>query len=233
MMEIPLPRPDLVQPADFTGRFSFYDDGWPGVLVLSEVSGFDLCGTYHSYRLNADYVATALVDERQRHHLAITIHDFNGMDRQLFDGYLFTSRKNVITGETSWKTIPYSFVARRCAPWTLSTFRPGGLAEPGDFAGWYSVYYDGGQGTVYLESVEGRSLRGVWRALGNRTELPVTATVDAEVPIRVTLRIDHGLNDGVQPPIMTGLLFSRPKNLVAGWIDWRGERLGCYMVRYR
>jgi hypothetical protein len=101
-----------------------------------------------------------------------------------------------------------------------------GDAIPADFAGRYTLRCDGGPASVELVHDGGRRLAGQWRY---RDDDPrgITAEVDQEEPLLIRLTLRTGVTDAV----LTGYLFSRPKNVVAGWIDVPQARIGCYLVR--
>jgi hypothetical protein len=218
--------PDPVVPMDFIGRYAFYDDGWLGALTLSEGSGGGLNASFHSYRFDADYRATALVGDRAPNEIVVRIRDFNELEEQVFTGYLFTRTKNAIAGQTEWKGVPFGFYGRRSRPRQVSPFGFGPL-QPVDFAGTYSVYCDGEPATVHLIFEQGSVLSGTWRWTFDGTAFPVAATVGDGVAHRIDLSIP-----GAGSPLFTGYLFTRPKNVVAGSIDHAETRLGCYMLRF-
>jgi hypothetical protein len=233
-----IPQPAGLQPVDFAGRYSIYDDGWAGTLWLEHRGGRKLDGTYHGIRFEAYFEVTAEVDERKPHLIELTIHDFNWQDEQLFIGYLFASTKNTITGCTMWREQPYGFVARKSRFLTLASFRSGGV-QPYDFAGAYSLYHDGYQATLVLAPGQARMLRGTYSRRSPAIELPVTAEIREDVPHEIEIRIpgevvgSAAVGEPDASALLTGWLFTRPKSAIAGWLDHGETRSGFYMTRFR
>jgi hypothetical protein len=226
-------RPALVDVADYVGRYAFYDDGWPGMLTLWRGQGRALDGAYHSYRFGTDHSLTAVVDERHGHHIGLTIHDFNELPGQSFTGYLFTRAYNGIAGSTEWKGEQFGFLARRWWPASLGVSHAGRVRSE-DFAGKFSVYCDGEHATLELRVAGTRALSGTLREGARGRAFPVAAAVDERVAHKVTMTV-HGLHDLVpeaDPPVITAFLFSRPRSVMAGWLDWGGEQVGCYLERF-
>jgi hypothetical protein len=211
----------------FAGQYTWYDDGWAGSMRLSADGSSTLTGRYRSYRFGTTHPVSARMSGPLSHNIELDIHDFNGLAAQRFTGYLATRSRALIAGVTEWRDDRYGFYARRGVPRALPAFRPGD-ALPEDFAGCYTLRCDGGPASVELAyEGEGR-LSGRWYC---RDEDPceVTGEVDPVEPlfVRLMLRDPHG------EALLVGYLFSRPKNVVAGWIDLPQGRVGCYLVRIR
>ncbi|TMR21976.1 hypothetical protein ETD86_13190 [Nonomuraea turkmeniaca] len=219
--------PPILHASDFVGQYTWYDDGWLGRLRLEAAEGkLPLRGSYFSYRFQSEHEVTAAFGGERPHEIRLGIHDFNGLDTQEFTGYLFAARKNAIAGVTYWRQERYAFFGKKAAPRLLPVFRRGEVT-PGDFAGAFSVHWDGGRAALVIDLVNGRRLGGVWRQVGAGRRV-VSGEVDADDSLLVRLSIGAP-EDNVR---LTGSLFSRPKHAVAGWIDTRSTRVGCYLIRY-
>lgn len=221
----PFGVPARVRPADFHGRYAFSDDGWPGSLTLGEGTGRTLTAAFHSYRFDADYEVTAIVSRERSNEIVIRIHEFNALDEQVFTGYLFTQARNAIVGQTEWKGSPFGFVGRKSRPRTLSPFR-GGPAEASDFGGSFSVYCDGHHATMETTLEDANRLEGLWRWSTSSETMPISIRTDDGVPQRCSL-----VAGTPRTPRFTGCIFTRSKNVIAGWVEDGDARMGCYMVR--
>jgi hypothetical protein len=209
----------------FAGQYTWYDDGWAGGLRLSADGPSTLSGRYTSHRFATTHTVSGQVTGPLSHEIHLDIHDFNGLAAQRFTGYLATESRALIAGFTQWRDERYGFYARRGVPRALPAFRAG-EALPADFAGRYVLRCDGGPASVELTHDGERRLSGHWR---HRDGSPyeITGEVDPAEPllVRLTLRTQAA------EAALTGYLFSRLKNLVAGWIDTPRVRVGCYLVR--
>jgi hypothetical protein len=210
--------PPTVGPPALAGQYTWYDDGWPGTMRLW-LHDARLVGRYTSHRFGTSHRVTADLDG---HELRLDIHDFNGLDAQRFTGYLATEGRMVIAGVTQWRDERFGFYAYRGVPRALATFRPGDVA-PGDFAGAYTLRCDTGPVSIELTHDGDRGLAGQWR---HRDEEPhdISGAVEPDDPLLVRLT----LLPHVQ---LSGYMFSRPKNVVTGWLDLLAGRRGCYLVR--
>jgi len=222
-------RPDvtIVRPEDFAGRYSFYDDGWTGRLLLEHDGDGRLWGTYHSDRDDRDYRASSSVGPPP-HRIELIIHEFNWMDQQVYTGHLFSQGKGAFAGSSVWQGKPFGFFARRATPLPLSAYRAG-RAEPQDLLGGYGVRIDGYRLDLMLSQQRGEALIG--RCWNDRlgVDLPVEASIGGEVPHQVRIVVGPGRPEALS---LDGYLFSEPKNAIAGSLQWEDVRLGFYMIRY-
>src|SRR5215471_794137 len=108
-----MPEVGTVKPGDFAGDFRFTHDGWPGVLSIQDTGSRIVRGTYIDSRLDQRYEVTGRIDVRLRHQIELVIREFNWVPEQRFVGYLFTKGKQAIAGTTSWKEMPFGFIASR------------------------------------------------------------------------------------------------------------------------
>ncbi|MFI6908725.1 hypothetical protein ACIBKY_46205 [Nonomuraea sp. NPDC050394] len=168
---------------------------------------------------------SAQVAEDPPHELVLDIHDFNGLAAQRFTGYLATESRGLIAGYTRWREERYGFYARRDLPRPLAAFRSGEVAPP-DFAGLYTLRCDGGPAALELLHVGDRRLSGHWRPPGGEPH-QIDGEIDQGDPLLVRLT----LSTPAGPATLTGSLFSRPKNVIAGWIDLPAARIPCYLLR--
>ncbi|MFC4039789.1 hypothetical protein ACFO1B_15290 [Dactylosporangium siamense] len=205
----------------FAGQYTWYDDGWAGALTVSAHGDSALSGQYTSLRFGTTHRVTATVGGALPTGIALDIHDFNGLDAQRFTGCVGTGSRALIAGVTQWRDERYGFYAVRDAPRPIAAFRVGEV-EPGDFAGRYTLRGDAGPVRVELTHTGGRAVEGVVHRPGDGP-LPLAGAVDPDDPLLVTLTAGDA--------VLSVRLFSRPKNVLAGWIDVPGARIPCYLVR--
>jgi hypothetical protein len=217
--------PTTLHAEAFAGQYTWYDDGWPGGLRLSADGPSALSGRYTSYRFGTTHQVSALVGSTFSNEIQLNIHDFNGLDQQLFTGYLAAEGQALIAGYTQWRDERFGFYARRGVPRALSAFRVGEVT-PADYAGRYILRCDGGPASVELTHDGERRLSGHWRYHDDQP-YDVSGEVDPGDPLLVRL----SLRTQAAEAVLTGYLFSRPKNLVTGWIDTPRTRAGCCLVR--
>jgi hypothetical protein len=224
------PQVAAVAPADFDGVYQLVHDGWPGVLTLHDGGSRIVRGKYYDSRFAQEFAVTGRVDTTIRHRIELTIHKFNWVPQQRFVGYMFTGSRDGFAGETYWQDIPFGFLARRGDPLPQETYRPGDV-ETRDFGGRYRLYHDGREGTIELEVVQGRELRGTYRSELLAGALAVRAEVDSSVLHRVRMVLVDEAGEPSDVAILNGYLFQRPKNAIAGWGERNGARIGFYMTR--
>jgi hypothetical protein len=217
-----------VTPERFAGLYRVLEDGWRGRLLLTHDSGRRLTGQFRTDRYANDFVVRAEVDVDVPHKVHITIEDFNEMDEQLFLGYLFRDRANVIAGTTYAEQTTFGFCARKTRSLMFAAFGSGDV-RPEHFAGLYILHEDDRKGLLSLDVADERNLTGTYTQLGAPHAYRVTGRVDDVVRHAVRLQIDHP--QGSDDRIYTGYLATRPKNLVAGSVDCSGLTLGFYMVK--
>ena len=221
-----------VHPASFTGRWTFYDDGWLGALTLHAEAGQELSGTFYSERFGDEYRVTASVSGSLPHKVEIAIHQYNWLDRQVYEGFLLTHGRNAIAGRTMWRGEPFGFVARRTTTLTLGSFRKGPVL-PTDFVGGWTLYLDGQRATLELAyDAEADLLRGTCtgQAVGS---LQVTGQTGIDVGHGARLVLHAEGEPAAEQLVLSGHLFSRPKNAIAGWIEGGPIPAGFYLVRFR
>lgn len=222
-------KPDVtvVRAEDFAGRYSFYDDGWTGRLLLRHEEGGRLQGTYHSDRDDRDYRATGSVGPAP-HRVELIIHEFNWMDQQVYTGHLFSQDTGAFAGSSVWQGTPFGFFARRSTPVPLSAYRSG-RADPHDLLGSYAVRIDGYRLDLMLSQIRGDAVIG--RCWSDRVgvDLPVEASLGGEVPHQVRIVVGAGQPEALS---LDGYVFSEPKNAIAGSLQWGDLSLGFYMIRY-
>lgn len=95
---------------------------------------------------------------------------------------------------------------------------------PRDFAGRYAFYDDGWPGalTLFYERVGG--LRAAYHSYRYASDYEVTAVVDDHHPHQITITI-HEFNE-MGRQVFTGYLFTRSKNVIVGWTEWKGTPFG-------
>jgi hypothetical protein len=226
-------EPDLAfgLPDRFAGRYRFFDDGWTGVLRLhlAGLAGRELRGEFASDRFNKTYSVTGTADPDVHHRAVLTIHEYNDLEHQVYDGHLFTHGGKAIAGRSLWHGQPFGFFALRTARLALPTYRTGTVV-PQDFAGYYSLYVDGRPATLHLDLDSASRLAGKCQFAGTPRALPVDAEVSAVVPYEISVRIGE---DPEHHLALTGYLFTRPKCAIAGSAVWRGATLAFFMLRFR
>ena len=228
-----------VVPGDFAGKYSFYQDGWHGTLSLNHREGRELTGDFYADRFDEVYKVTALVDERITYRISIDIYEYNWMDKQSFTGYLFTCTKNAMAGYTEYEypeenrkaRTPFGFFARKTGSLFLkSDFEEESSVEPEDFAGRYSLNYNGWHGTLHLQHVKDKQLIGSFYDDDQKEKGRVTAEVDERVRHGVSITI-YEVGETNQM-VFTGYLFMRPKNVIAGEAKWKDMPFGFYMTKW-
>jgi hypothetical protein len=218
--------PDPV--ADLPGRYAFYDDGWMGMLHIHRDDP-GLQATYRSYRFRSSHSVTLLPRDPPSHTIRFAIEDFNELPRQLFSGYFFTGSRNAIAGSTEWKGTPFGFFARKTRPVSLGPIGSDRV-EMSHFAGRYIVMCNGARADLSLDLRGRDGFTGILHA--GREELGVAGRVDEKTSHKVVLTLGHRHGAAESLPTFTGFLFTRQKSAMAGWVEWRNVRLGCYMLRY-
>ena len=226
--ELFVPEVGGIKPVDFRGEYEFTHDGWPGTLTLHAQAGRSMRGSYRDNRFSQTFVVIGQVDPEVRHRISFAIRDFNWLDEQQFVGYLFTRGRQEFAGTTLWKEEPFGFVARKASSLALGTYRTGGV-EPSDFAGRYDIHHDGWSGTLDLEHQGGRGLTGRYHQESLGRDLTVEGEVDPVVRHAVSLRFTGDMR--LAAIRLTGYLFTRPKNAVAGVIEGPAGPTGFYMVK--
>lgn len=209
-------------PGRLAGLYRFLEDGWRGRLLLSHQGGRILTGRYATERYLGEFDAVAEVVEGVANQLHIRISDFNEMDEQLFEGYIFQPDGNALAGVTYAEGTTFGFCARRTRSLILAQYRMGDV-RPEDFAGTYVLHQEDDHGVLSLDVVSGSDLRGVYRPWAGQRSLPVTARIDDAVP--------HGIRLSIEEASLAGYLFTRPKNVVAGRVEDAGESHGFYMIK--
>ena len=138
--------------ADVAGRWSFCDDGWVGSLILRS-DGDELAGTLHSDRFDETYEVSGRVGGESPGAVALTIHDYNWLDRQEYLGYLMSHGGRCFAGTTDWRGTPYGFFATRSSRLLIGRYREG-PATVEDFAGQWVADLDGQSATVTLATTD-------------------------------------------------------------------------------
>ena len=222
-------NPPVSEPlADLLGRYAFYDDGWMGMFHIHVDDG-NLRATYRSYRFRSSHSVTLLPRNGPPHSVRFTIQDFNELPQQFFSGYFFTGSRNAIAGSTEWKGVPYGFFARKTRPVSLGPLGSDKV-EVDDYAGKYYFLCNGTRASLWLSVAGKRSLTGSLRSGGE--EVTVSGRVDEDVSHKTVLTLGDVYKVDQSLPTFTGFLFTRQKSAMAGWVEWRKIRLGCYMLRY-
>jgi hypothetical protein len=217
-----------IRTEDFAGRWFACDDGWLGTLTLAVDGEQSLSGTFASERFHEDYRVTALSGVAGPHAVRFTIHDFNWLPEQHYEGHLFTGSRGAMAGNSLWKGVPFGFFATRTTRPALGTYRSG-LARGEDFAGSWTAYLDGELATIVLDfdSPSG-TLRGSCTGTSDRYDV-TGRWVDA-APHGVSLTVRAA--DGKVVAELSGYLMSRPKNAISGTMTVAGTNLGFIMIRY-
>ena len=96
-----------------------------------------------------------------------------------------------------------------------------------DFRGSFHLWCDGTWALLELDEPDGNALHGRLHEPTGEA-LPVTATIDTSVPYHATIAVE-----GVPTvaPTLHVWMFVRPRTALAGWLDWGGTRVGCYLTR--
>lgn len=216
---------------DFAGQYSLYHDGWYGSMVLVYDGRQQFHGSYNHVRDERAYKVTASVDEQHPHQIKFIIHKFNQNipTDQVFAGYMFTHGKNAIAGQTIWRGQPYGFFARKSGFLHLRNYGDGSESVlPEHFAGSYSLYHDGQFATLELANSNSRLISGTY--LRNGVMQEVVARISSKVPHEITISIYVETGEFVK--LLTGYLFTRPKNAIAGYMKWEETQSGFYMIKY-
>lgn len=217
-----------IRTEEFAGRWYVCDDGWLGTLVLAVAGGRQLTGTFTSDRFGEDFRVTGEAGTAGPHAIHVTIHDFNWMPEQHYEGYLFTRSRRAIAGSSVWRDVPFGFFGTRATRPALGTYRAG-VVRGNDFAGSWTAYLDGEPATIVLD-FEGEfgSLRGSCSVGSERYE--VTGRPGGPVPHGLSLKMHSA--DGQVVAELSGYLMSRPKNAISGTMTVAGTNLGFMMIRY-
>lgn len=221
--------PMEIEAGSFAGRWYLCDDGWLGTLTLAAEGEHDLTGTFSSERFGEDYEVTGRAGESAPHAFRFTIHDFNWLPEQHYEGHLLTRGRGMLAGRTVWRDEPFGFFATRATRPQLGAYRAG-AARGEDFAGGWTAYLDGERATVALEyDKESGLLRG--SCTGAFGAYDAIGRPGGAAPYELSLRLtDPG--DGASVAELSGYLMSRPKNAVSGTMSAGGVHLGFVMVRY-
>jgi hypothetical protein len=221
-----------IRPANFAGTYSFYHDGWRGWLVLAHEDERRLTGSYRGDPGEGEFAVTAEVKSDPPHGVTITIHEFNWMVRQEFNGYMLRESRNGIAGSTVWAgdRQPYGFFARKTASLVLGRFPGAGEpVRPEDFGGRYAVSDDGKPGVLSMLVDAQGSVHGSLWTDGSARAIAVSGRVDGTVAHAVELTIgEHAAGDGRR---FVGYLFSKTKNAIAGWSEAGDVATGFYMTK--
>jgi hypothetical protein len=223
-----LPSPVEVRTEEFAGRWFLCDDGWLGTLTLAVDGERSLSGLFASERFDDDYRVSAVAGVGDPHAIRFTIHDFNWMAEQHYDGHLLTRTRRAMAGNTVWKDVPFGFFATRTTRPALGTYGSG-LVSGEDFAGSWTAYLDGELATIVLEyDPAAGTLRG--SCTGTSDSYEVTGRPDGTVPHKVFMTVCDP--DGKVMAELSGYLMSRPKNAISGTMTVAGANLGFMMIRY-
>jgi hypothetical protein len=218
-----------IRTGDFAGRWYLCDDGWFGTLNLAESGENGLTGTFSSERFDEDYRVTAVAGATRPHAVSFTIHEFNWLPEQHFDGYLLTRGRGRLAGRTTWKDAPFGFFATRATRPSLGTYRPG-IARGADFAGEWTAYLDGELATVTLEYDKGSGLLA-GSCTGAFGAYDVTGRPGGAVPYELNLNL-NAVEGGQAVAELRGYLMSRPKNAISGTMTVGDAEVGFVMIRY-
>jgi len=228
-----VPNPELVTPSAFEGHYTLYHDGWYGTLRLEHESDGRFSGSYHSVRFKRRYAVSAEIDKEQYHKIRISFLDFTQIlqtPNQEFVGFIFTHNLNCIAGLTTARDVPFGFFARKTGPMYLSDMGDGSeKTSPSDFAGHYTLYHDGLQADVALTCLDNEQLCGSyqWGVTRSRRDLEVQINENFPHEIKMVSRTKDG-----QPVVLTGYLFTRPKNGIAGFVEYEEKLSGFYMTKF-
>jgi hypothetical protein len=221
-----------VGPADVAGTYSFYHDGWRGWLVLALDEGHRLTGSYRGDPGAGEFAVTAEMKADPPHGVTITIHEFNWMVRQEFDGYLVRASRDAIAGTTysAGDRQTFGFFARKTASLVLGRFPGAGEpVRPEDFGGRYAVSDDGRPGVLSLLADAEGSVRGSLWTEGSDRAVAVSGRVDRTVAHAIELVIDEPA--AIDRRKVVAYLFSKTKNAMAGWTETDGVAAGIYMTK--
>jgi len=228
-----IPNVELVTPSAFAGYYTLYHDGWYGTLRLEHESDGRFSGSYNSVRFSKRYVVSAEIDKDHHHKIRILFHDFTQILQtpdQEFVGYIFTHSLNCIAGLTIARDISFGFFARKISPMYLSDMGDGSeKTSPAAFAGQYTLFHDGMQADVALRCQDNEHLSGIyqWGVARSRRELEVQTNENMPHEIKMVSQTDDD-----RPVVLTGYLFTRPKNGIAGVVEFEDKRSGFYMTKF-
>lgn len=113
-----------VQPKDFGGRYSVYEDGRHGVMTLIPDAEPILRGTYRQDGSGRALVVHARIDPVIAHQIELVVDGPPG-DARVFHGYLFSRPKNAIAGWAEVGGSSVGFYMTKLSPWP-----PLGEAQP-------------------------------------------------------------------------------------------------------
>jgi hypothetical protein len=228
-------HPARVERWRLRGDFGLYDDGWRARLTLPAHQGNP--PRFVSYdRMVGEFDAEWAIGPHPPHGLRLLVHNFNELQTQTYVGYVFTRGPAAITGMTNWKGTPFGFLARPCPPFSIGPERPGPV-RPDDYAGTFRLRCDGLSATLRLRTgpEDAADPAALSQLSGELIEdvanyrFPVVATIDPAVPHSATISI-HDI-PGSDPATLSVWMFVRPRIVVAGWLEWGGMRVGCYLFR--
>jgi hypothetical protein len=222
-----LSRPLAFDPRRLEGDYALYDDGWPCRLSLRSQSDGGLDARFVSYdRTTGAFPARIALDAVTPHAVRLVVSNFNELTEQTYRGYAFTRGPAGLAGVTDWKGETFGFFARRHPTWTLGPQQPGPVTMA-DFRGSFHLWCDGTWALLELDEPDGNALHGRLHEPTGEA-LPVTATIDTSVPYHATIAVE-----GVPTvaPTLHVWMFVRPRTALAGWLDWGGTRVGCYLTR--
>ncbi len=176
-----------IQPADFTGTYNMYHDGWKGVLALYVANGNyieqtpNISGTYtgenlleHDVRGFVRSSTYPMLSSWGPDHKISFYVDFQDSSRtdddQQFDGYLFTGPKDAMAGVTWWSGTPFGFYADTNGL-HVSDFTGSHDADLqlSDFTGTYQMNHDGWEGTLVLKAGTGDYIEQMPNVVGTYT----------------------------------------------------------------
>ena len=224
-----LRQPAVFDPGRLDGDYALYDDGWACRLSLRRSEIGELEAAFHSYeRTTGDFEAAVSADQEVSHRVNVVVSEFNELERQTYETYAFTRGVPGLAGVTEWKGERFGVYARRHPPYSVGRPRPGPVT-PADFRGSFNLYCDGEHATVDLEGLDGSTVYGLLREPSG-VELPVTVSIDGTAKHHAVIRIDGVSPD--DPPALSVWMFSRQRTALAGWLDWGGSRLGCYLTKF-
>jgi hypothetical protein len=208
------------------GPWSFYHDGWPERLVI-EPPRAD--GTYpaqlRSSLFESRFRARVVVGCEAADRVLVTVEEFNELDQQVFEGYLWTgSGVTAMAGRTDWKGTPFGFYAVRSALVPLSPSRSSPVAAV-ELVGRWNLCGGGLRADLRIDAVgNGESHGELLEPDGTRLPARVTVGGDVRHAVRVEVAPGHG-----QPPArLDGFMWSRSRQAMAGLIEWNGVRSGWY-----
>lgn len=212
------------------GRFySLYHDGWYGSLELWHESGQFLHGRYVDIRWDRAYSVTAAADSSYSNRIELTIHQFNQLPKQVFQGFLGGPGRDAFAGTTWWHDQPFGFFARRGGFLHLTDYGDGTeRVTPSDFIGSYTVWHEEGLGTLKFTAAAGDRLLGQYTEPQGQLQ-DLVARVGSSCAHEISLSVPIGREFAS----FTGYLFTRPKNAIAGGVERHGKEVGMFMTKFR